>query len=239
MLRNKKEYRKTKDATNHMGERQFDTYEAWKRAVKQIDPNVRFDGNKDICQGGNVGEWDGAHGIIYSKDSTKDTLTKESYLKKYNELWVKVRESKNREDKEKILEDIEALRKQYQEEGYNKLINKFKDTKDIKINETPDSEFDAKELALGIKTEMEHTDNLEEATSIAKDHLQELPDYYTKLVKMEKTKDIGTKQDYKKRDENIRKEIDWSKALWECPNCGRKNGNQFATCPRCGKVKGD
>ena len=113
--------------TSHIGERQFDTYEAWKRAVKQIDPNVRFDGDKDICQGGNIGEWDGAHGIIYSKD-----------------------------------------------------------TKDIKINETPDSEFDAKELALGIKTEMEHTDDKEEAKSIARDHLLEIPDYYTRLLKMEK-----------------------------------------------------
>jgi len=62
------------------------------------------------------------------------------------------------------------------------------DTKDIKLNETPDSEFDAKELALGIKTEMEHTDSREEATSIAKDHLQEpgMSHYYTNLLKMEK-----------------------------------------------------
>lgn len=58
-------------------------------------------------------------------------------------------------------------------------------TKDIKYNNTPDSEFDKDELALGIKTEMEHTDNKEEAESIAKDHLQEDEKYYTKLVKME------------------------------------------------------
>jgi len=66
-------------------------------------------------------------------------------------------------------------------------IDKFniRISKDIKINETPDSEFDSDELALGIKTEMEHTDNKEEATSIAKDHLLEDSKYYTKLVKME------------------------------------------------------
>jgi hypothetical protein len=33
---------------------------------------------------------------------------------------------------------------------------------------------------------MEHTDNLQEATSIARDHLLEIPDYYTRLKKMEK-----------------------------------------------------
>lgn len=68
--------KKTKDATNWMGDRSFRTYEAWKRACKQIDPNVKFDGDKDICQAGNIGEWDGNEGIIYTKDSkTKDAGT--------------------------------------------------------------------------------------------------------------------------------------------------------------------
>ena len=59
-------------------------------------------------------------------------------------------------------------------------------TKDIgKHNDSPDSDFDADELALGIKTEMEHTDNEEEAKSIAKDHLKEDPSYYTHLKEME------------------------------------------------------
>lgn len=70
----------------------------------------------------------------------------------------------------------------------NKVDYKNIKTKDIKLNETPDSKFDAEELALGIKTEMEHTDNKEEATSIAKDHLLEpgMSHYYTNLLKMEK-----------------------------------------------------
>ena len=49
----------------------------------------------------------------------------------------------------------------------------------------PDAEFDAKELAKGIKVEHEHTDNDIIAKLIAKDHLMELPDYYSKLEKME------------------------------------------------------
>ena len=74
-----------------------------------------------------------------------------------------------------------------------KILNK--DTKDIgKHNDRPDSDFDADELELGIKIEMEHTDNKEEAKDIAKDHLSEIKDYYTRLKKMEaeaKTKDDG------------------------------------------------
>ena len=43
-----------------------------------------------------------------------------------------------------------------------------------------------KELELGIKVEMEHTNDPKKAREIAKDHLVELPDYYTRLDKMEK-----------------------------------------------------
>jgi hypothetical protein len=41
-------------------------------------------------------------------------------------------------------------------------------------------------LKLGIKVEMEHIDDESIAKEIAKDHLSELPDYYSRLVKMEK-----------------------------------------------------
>lgn len=78
-----------------------------------------------------------------------------------------------------------------------KQLKKIQSTADIKFNETPDSEFDKDELALGIKTEMEHTDNKEEAESIAKDHLQEDEKYYTKLVKMEAKDAMGTVLAYK------------------------------------------
>lgn len=53
-----------------------------------------------------------------------------------------------------------------------------------------------KELEIGKKVEMEHAGTIKQfapdadietvATSIAKDHLKELPDYYSRLVKMEK-----------------------------------------------------
>ena len=40
-------------------------------------------------------------------------------------------------------------------------------------------DFDQQELAMGRKVEMEHTDNPEEATRIAIDHLKERGDYYS------------------------------------------------------------
>lgn len=42
------------------------------------------------------------------------------------------------------------------------------------------------ELDLGIKIEMEHTENVDMAAEIALDHLNEMPDYYTRLLAMER-----------------------------------------------------
>lgn len=46
--------------------------------------------------------------------------------------------------------------------------------------------FDAQELKWGIEIEAEHTVSKFMAERIAKDHLTEIPDYYTRLKKMEK-----------------------------------------------------
>ena len=52
----------------------------------------------------------------------------------------------------------------------------------------PDSKFDAKELAMGIKIEMEHTKNEIVAKLIAKDHLSEPGSnkYYSNLLELER-----------------------------------------------------
>jgi hypothetical protein len=55
------------------------------------------------------------------------------------------------------------------------------------------------QLKLGIKTEMEHTDNKKQAKEIAMDHLAENPKYYTKLKKA-------------KLEETIYKELEEEKA---------------------------
>lgn len=46
-------------------------------------------------------------------------------------------------------------------------------------------DFDQDELAMGVKVEMEHVDDRALAREIAMDHLAEIPDYYTRLKKME------------------------------------------------------
>lgn len=66
------------EAKNHLGDTEYQTYAAWKRAAKVIDPNVWFEGDKDIGQamtGANpfvkgksmaIGEWDGEKGSIFT-----------------------------------------------------------------------------------------------------------------------------------------------------------------------------
>jgi hypothetical protein len=71
-----------------------------------------------------------------------------------------------------------------------------------KHDKTPDSSFDARELALGIKTEKEHTGDVKTAKSIAKDHLSEVPDYYSKLKKVEKRKTTATEELVMERGED-------------------------------------
>lgn len=56
---------------------------------------------------------------------------------------------------------------------------------DFKHGLDPDSKFNAAQLARGVEVEMEHTDDLEVSKAIAKAHLSELPDYYTRLDAME------------------------------------------------------
>ena len=51
---------------------------------------------------------------------------------------------------------------------------------------------DPEELRIGIKVEMEHTDCPLIAERIAKDHLMEFPDYYTRLIKMEQEAEGGS-----------------------------------------------
>jgi len=76
----------------------------------------------------------------------------------------------------------------------NEYLNKLSDSNDIsddqlpvgKHNNIPDEKYDAKQLKMGIEVEKEHTDCPKIAKAIAKDHLAECADYYTRLAKMEK-----------------------------------------------------
>ena len=60
-----------------------------------------------------------------------------------------------------------------------------------------------KELKKGIKVEMEHTTDRGEAEIIALHHLEELPDYYTRLINMEKEADrMDEAKKYMSKDED-------------------------------------
>lgn len=56
----------------------------------------------------------------------------------------------------------------------------------------PDSEFDPEQLKMGIKVEQEHTNDPGVAKIISKDHLSEIPTYYSLLKQMEK--DAGVEE---------------------------------------------
>jgi hypothetical protein len=84
----------------------------------------------------------------------------------------------------------------FEAEVYNLLASYINDIG--KHNNIPDSEFDPEELALGIKIEMEHTDNPAIALSITKDHLSEFEKYNTMLVDMEnQAKKVSKNQPFK------------------------------------------
>ena len=59
------------------------------------------------------------------------------------------------------------------------------------------SDFDPKQIEMGIKIEMEHTEDASIAEEIAMDHLTEDPEYYTHLTEMEKKYEGGGEESEK------------------------------------------
>lgn len=75
----------------------------------------------------------------------------------------------------------------YSEKEMNTRDSKTKDESPAigKHSDVPDDQFNQEELQKGIEIEKEHTDDPELAKQIAKDHLSEVRDYYTRLIAME------------------------------------------------------
>ena len=68
-----------------------------------------------------------------------------------------------------------------------KIIKTAKFRTMIEENKNRDpSNYDTKQLEMGISVEYEHTNDKEISREIAMDHLDEFPDYYTGLEEMEK-----------------------------------------------------
>lgn len=65
-------------------------------------------------------------------------------------------------------------------------LMRFKEWLKEKTDLTQKDFVDMDELKMGIEVEKEHTNDVELAKQIALDHLKEVPDYYTRLKKMEK-----------------------------------------------------
>jgi len=55
-----------------------------------------------------------------------------------------------------------------------------------KADKKKPSAFNKKQIQIGTKVEREHTSSNLKAREIAMDHLTEIPDYYTRLLKMER-----------------------------------------------------
>ena len=97
----------------------------------------------------------------------------------------------------KLAEDLNINKHKFEKYIYE-LLAEFISNPVGKHNDIPDSEFDPKELKMGIEVEQEHSDIIEIRKSITKDHLAECSTYYTRLNKMEKEC-----EDKKKINENI------------------------------------
>lgn len=69
----------------------------------------------------------------------------------------------------------------------------------------PDSDFNPKELKMGLKIEREHSPLLRIRREISKDHLSEIPDYYTRLAEMERIAKLEMRAQSRKRMSKHRK----------------------------------
>ena len=61
------------------------------------------------------------------------------------------------------------------------------------------TDFDLDQLIMGIKVEQEHTTDKYTALEISMDHLEEIPDYYTRLEEMEETAEAELRRGEKER----------------------------------------
>ena len=85
----------------------------------------------------------------------------------------------------------------------NEQLKPYKTVKQIAKKHRMDVSFIQKQLDIGEPIEHEHTKNHELAKEIALQHLDEIPDYYTRLKKME----ASAKKEHKKfKDVKINEE---------------------------------
>jgi|694.fasta_scaffold02221_21 hypothetical protein len=135
----------------------------------------------------------------------------------------------------------------------NEQLKPYKTVEEIAKKHRLEVSFIQKQLDMGAPIEHEHTKNQKLATEIALQHLDEIPDYYTRLKKMEadakkhhkKFKDV--KEETKSGDEGLHDWFNKSKSSdgkkgwvqlggkWAGKPCARQPGQ--TSTPKCGSSK--
>ena len=130
---------------------------------------------------GNKTEFSGALLVSSFLKKISEQLTEKLSKKQPAAVWIKDfidstnSRFKGKTKKERISMALGAYYAAQKNEAFNEHASSFKPNDDS-------IDYDLEQLAAGIKVEMEHTDDKEIATIIAKHHLAEDPEYYIKLV---------------------------------------------------------
>jgi len=125
--------------------------------------------------------------MLYSEDAMKNKLTISILVFSFcifviSTLLIVCNVYAQGEDQKKYEEYRKAIKKEY---GID-IIHFRGNLKGGRADGKPITKYDLQQLLIGIKIEQEHTSNRMIALEIATDHLEEIPDYYTRLEKMEK-----------------------------------------------------
>lgn len=127
--------------------------------------------------------------LILEFRQKNETVEKSSILGKYGD---------------KVIETIkEALKNKKEPEQIKGGRADGKSIQDIADHHKVSKDDILKQLKMGVKVEFEHTDSPKKSLEIAKDHLWEIPDYYTRLAEMEK--EAGVEHDIEKAAKDISK----------------------------------
>jgi hypothetical protein len=130
----------------------------------------------------------------------------------------------------------------------NEQLKPYKTVEEIAKKHRLEVSFIQKQLDMGAPIEHEHTKNQKLATEIALQHLDEIPDYYTRLKKMESS----AKKSHKKyKDVTEGKKMKGEDPCWkgyqmvgkkkkngkEVPNCVpvKEENGMMRYCPKCEK----
>jgi hypothetical protein len=177
------------EAANYLGDREYQTYSSWKTACKKAYPGCGFRGDIDIgaatLNGKDVGEWDGAVGSVYNKDSLKESA--EAYKDmsdKQLTIWAKL---ENIEDDIKRDHDGAIANRA---EIIKKLTDTLKESDGINFAKASDSELKKYAAQAGIEDSIVldgegDIENRDEIIKLLKaDQVNEDADTPTKVINM-------------------------------------------------------